>query len=90
MAMPSKPSWSVAGWIGLILLIGSWVSVFSTPMFAQSKWVLRTFMIAAIAVLVSSLLGIAAARRSSMLWYLFAGVALISELILLGDLFAGS
>jgi hypothetical protein len=90
MAMLSKPSWSVAGWIGLILLIGAWVSVFSTPMFAQSRWVLRTFMIAAMVALASFVLGVAAARRSSKLWYLFAGMALLSELILLGDLFAGS
>jgi FtsH-binding integral membrane protein len=90
MDMLSRTPRSVAGWMGLILLVAAWASVLSTPMFAQSRWVLRTFMIAAmVAFLVSFALGVAAARRSSKIWYLFAGVALLSELILLADLLVG-
>jgi hypothetical protein len=89
MAVPSNARRSVAGWMGLILLIAAWVFIYSTPMFAQPRWVLRAFMIAEMVALTSFALGIFAARRSSRVWYLFAGVALLSALILLADFFVG-
>jgi hypothetical protein len=90
MARSWKSYGDTAGWIGLILLIAAWVSVFLTPRFSQSRWVIRTFMIAAFLALFSVALAITAARRTSrIVWYLSAGVALISELILFADLFVG-
>ena len=89
MMVPSNSRRSVEGWIGVMLLIAAWASVVLTPMSAGSRWAFRIFMVAAIMALGSFVLSIFATRRSSKMWYLLAGAALLSQLILLADLFAG-
>ncbi|HKO19430.1 MAG TPA: hypothetical protein VJU82_11145 [Acidobacteriaceae bacterium] len=78
----------VFGWFGLTMLVSAWLSVFSTPWFAEI-WKPRIFTLAATAVLVSIFLTIAAGRKGSRWWFLLLAISLVSEVILFGDLWAG-
>jgi hypothetical protein len=90
MALRRNRTGNLIGWVGLVLLLAAWASVWSTPGLSESRWVIRIFEGVAIVVLISLVLGILASRRASRWWYALVGAAFVSELILLGDILAGA
>jgi hypothetical protein len=88
MALRRNKTGNLIGWVGLVLLLAAWASVWSTPRLSESRWIIRIFAGAAVGALISFFLGIAASRKASKWWYALATAAFVSGLILFADLFA--
>jgi len=74
------------GILGIIVLLASWGGLWAAPYAMPPSWVPRVWLLTlAIELPCAVVAGAVAARTASKWWYILAGVAFLSAVVLLAD-----